>query len=194
MSSLDKMPWFVLARGSACRNWAALLGGWPWHGSVHRPVGLGHPRLSHRLIVRDWKWCGSAPCDAGASLIWLLAGLGQTQFPHLETGDAASPEWAENGDVVEFSAPVWSHRGSFELSCLLLRAQVETLDLGRKESQSRPRASLCVGDVLRGPRLTMRWFCTLFPRPPYVSVLPGVGQMRAHVHTYIPTHLLTLKL
>lgn len=69
MSSLDKMPWFVLARGSACRNWAALLGGWPWHGSVHRPVGLGHPRLSHRLIVRDWKWCGSAPCDAGASLI-----------------------------------------------------------------------------------------------------------------------------
>jgi len=122
MSSLDETPWFALASGSACRGWAVLacLGGGPGV-AAHSPVGQACPLPSHQLIAHP----GRRPCCSAcplAAIDWLLASLGQTHFPHGESRDAASSERAEKGGVVEVSAPFWTHRGSLQLSCLLLRA------------------------------------------------------------------------
>lgn len=66
---------------------------------------------------------------------------GQLDLASSQPWPASSRKWrcslteqAENGGVVEFLAPFWVHHGSLWLSCLLLRAHGEILDLGKKEN------------------------------------------------------------
>lgn len=101
MRSLDELPWFVLARGSARRGWADLFGGVP--GMLATTVlwatvsTAASPALQGSVeVVRQFPtWC------------W-----GQLDLASSQPWPASSRKWrcslteqAENGGVVEFLAP-----------------------------------------------------------------------------------------
>lgn len=65
---------------------------------------------------------------------------------------------------MEFSAPSGPIMDP-TASCWLLRAGAETRALGRKESESRPRVSLCLGQFFKAPGWLWGVLHPLLPGP-----------------------------
>lgn len=96
---------------------------------------------------------------------------------------------------MEFSAPFLPRCGSLQLSSLLLRAQADTLDLGRKESQSRPRVSESLsGDSSLRPHVDHGTVLHSLPPGPLVhqrcQERGGGRERKRDVRAYVHPHSL----